>query len=152
MSGVPGTLVDMAANPKAAKDKARKAHAQARQADAAYRTAKVRARKDRKVASRKASVAKQRAQRSSQREPRTGMRRFLGLVAYIAVGLFPYSASFAILPTGAVVVLMALWAFGLMWTVRIARTAPDWTPAGAITAAAVWVVAVQGGDALFGWL
>jgi Flp pilus assembly protein TadB len=142
----------MAANPKAAKAKARKAHTQARQADAAYKSARVQARRERKGSARKRAAAAKRAKLMAERGPRVGARRFVGLAAYVGVGVFPYLASYVILPAGAVVVLMALWAFGLLWTIRIARTAPEWTPAGAITAIGVWIVAVQGGDTLFGWL
>ena len=142
----------MPASPKAAKEKARKAQAQARRAEAEYKTAKARARRDQKVEAKK-RITKDVQRRTKDRTPKsyTG-RKLVGIVAYLLVGAFPYAASYFILPAGIVLVLVALWAFGLMWAVRIAHTTPAWALAPPIVAVAIWVVIVQGGDAVFGWI
>lgn len=140
----------MAASPKAAKEKARKAQAHARQAEAQYRTIKAKAKRERRSAAQR--DARRRAVRDQEKSPkRAGFRAFIGVVAYLLVGVFPYLASYFILPPGALMVLMGLWVFGLIWTLRLARNSPTRTPLAPFIAVVTWAVLVQVGGSVFGW-
>lgn len=75
----------------------------------------------------------------------------LALACYIAVGFFPYLVSGLVVPTGALVVLMACWAAGLALTTRFAADRPLVAPAAVIAAIAFWFAFVSVGSALFGW-
>ncbi len=138
----------MAASPRSARDKARKAHSRARQADQAYRRAKTQAKRG---THRQARKAKRASGRAASVESHHWLARTVGVVGYLAVGAFPYLASGLLVPPGAVMVLMALWLLGLVWTLRIARHNPRWTPAAPVVAVLVWIILVQAGSAVFGW-
>jgi hypothetical protein len=76
---------------------------------------------------------------------------WVGLGAYVAVGVFPFSVSTVLVPTGAAAVLLALWVGGLPLVVRLRRPRPGLTALAAPAALLVWVAFVQIGSWLFGW-
>ncbi len=133
----------MAATPRAAKEKAQRAQAQARRASAEYRRAKSKAKREHRGAERQG--------RGRGRSARVWIPRAVGLVGYALVGVFPYLASALLVPPGAYLVLLALWALGLLWTIRLAKYSPAWTPVAPLVALTVWVILVQTGSELFGW-
>lgn len=75
----------------------------------------------------------------------------VALAAYVVIGFFPYLVSGLVVPTGAVVVLMACWAIGLAVTIRWARVRPMVAPAAVAVAIAFWFAFVSLGSAVFGW-
>lgn len=75
----------------------------------------------------------------------------VSLLAYLAIGFFPYLVSGLIVPIGAVAVLMVCWFAGLMLTSRLAASRPLLAPLGVVAAILFWFTFVTVGSSLFGW-
>jgi Flp pilus assembly protein TadB len=116
---------------RAAKDKARKAEADARRARSTYRSAKAHAK-------RKSQAKSRRHRKRSRRGGRSWIPRTIGVIAYLALGLFPYLASGLLVPPGAVVVLMVVWTIGLVITIDLSRRSTGWTLMAPVLALAFW--------------
>ena len=75
----------------------------------------------------------------------------LGVVAYLAVGGFPYLFSGLLAPPAGVAFLMVGWALGLVATLLLARRRSLWVLAAAPLAIAFWCATLTAGEYLFGW-
>ncbi|NNF55148.1 MAG: hypothetical protein HKN03_11990 [Acidimicrobiales bacterium] len=75
----------------------------------------------------------------------------VSLLAYLAIGFFPYLVSGLIVPPGAVAVLMVCWFMGLFLTARMATARPLLAPVGVVAAILFWFAFVTLGSSLFGW-
>lgn len=75
----------------------------------------------------------------------------VALLAYLAIGIFPYLVSGLLVPPWAVAVLMLCWAVGLFAAVVGARRRPLLAPAAVVLALLFWFAFVTAGSMLFGW-
>jgi hypothetical protein len=75
----------------------------------------------------------------------------IGLVMYVATGVFPYAAAGLVAPFWGIVVLYAGWLLGLGLTIQLFRKASPWALAMQVAAVAFWWLVVTLGESLFGW-
>ncbi len=81
-------------------------------------------------------------------------RRILGLVGlvlYVATGVFPYAASGLVAPLWGIAVLYVGWLLGLWLTIRLYQRRSAWALAMPIAALAFWWVVLTIGESVFGW-
>lgn len=72
----------------------------------------------------------------------------LGLLLLVLVFIL---ASVLVLPIGVVLALIAVWAAGSFWSLTVRRRMP-WLPlAVGGCLAALWIVVLTAGSAIFGW-
>jgi len=75
----------------------------------------------------------------------------VGLLAYVAVGLFPYLTSGLMVPGPWLYILWALWVLGAFLAWRTFRRRPLLVLLFAPAAVAIWFVYVTVGEQLLGW-
>jgi hypothetical protein len=75
----------------------------------------------------------------------------IGVVLYVATGVFPYLASGLVVPLWGIAVLYAGWLVGLWLTIRLFRSGSGWALAMPVAAVAFWWLVVTLGESLFGW-
>ena len=75
----------------------------------------------------------------------------IGLILYVATGVFPYLASGLVAPLWGIAVLYAGWLVGLWLTFRLFRRGSAWALAMQVAAVAFWWVVVTLGESVFGW-
>ena len=75
----------------------------------------------------------------------------VGLLAYVAVGLFPYLTSGLMVPGPWLYILWAIWVIGAVLAWRTFRTRPVMVLLFAPVAVAFWFIFVTVGEQLFGW-
>ena len=75
----------------------------------------------------------------------------IGLILYVATGVFPYLASGLVAPLWGIAVLYAGWLVGLWLTFRLFRRGSAWALAMQVAAVAFWWVVVTLGESIFGW-
>jgi hypothetical protein len=75
----------------------------------------------------------------------------IGLILYVATGVFPYAASGLVAPLWGIAVLYAGWLVGLWLTFRLFRRGSAWALAMQVAAVAFWWVVVTMGESVFGW-
>ena len=75
----------------------------------------------------------------------------IGLVLFVATGVFPYLASGLLAPLWGTGVLYAGWLLGLWATIRLFRSGSAWALTMPVAAVAFWWLVVTLGESLFGW-
>ncbi len=75
----------------------------------------------------------------------------VGLVIYIATGVFPFAASGLVAPLWGIAVLYVGWLLGLLLAIRLYRSRSAWTLAMPVAALAFWWVVITIGESAFGW-
>ena len=75
----------------------------------------------------------------------------VGLILYVATGVFPFAASGLVAPLWGIAVLYLGWIVGLWLTVRLYRSGSAWALAMPVAALAFWWVVVTIGESVFGW-
>ena len=75
----------------------------------------------------------------------------VGLVLYVATGVFPFAASGLVAPLWGIAVLYLGWIVGLWLTVRLYRSGSAWALVMPVAALAFWWLVVTIGESVFGW-
>jgi hypothetical protein len=75
----------------------------------------------------------------------------LGLVLYLATGVFPYLASGLVAPLWGIAVLWVGWLVGLWLTIIMFRRRSPWTLAMPVLAIGYWWLIITLGERFFDW-
>ena len=75
----------------------------------------------------------------------------IGLILYIATGVFPYAASGLVAPLWGIAVLYFGWGIGLFSTIILYRRRSAWALVMPLVALAYWWGVVSIGEAVFDW-
>ena len=75
----------------------------------------------------------------------------IGLILYIATGVFPYAASGLVAPLWGIAVLYFGWGIGFFSTILLYRRRSPWALAMPVVALAFWWVVISLGEAAFDW-
>jgi len=75
----------------------------------------------------------------------------IGLVVYIATGVFPYAASGLVAPLWGIAVLYFGWGIGFFSTIILYRRRSAWALIMPVAALAFWWIVVSIGEAAFDW-
>ena len=75
----------------------------------------------------------------------------VGVVLYIATGVFPYLASGLVTPVWGFALLYFGWLVGLWWTVRLFRRKSAWGLAMPLASLGFWWLVITVGESVFGW-
>ena len=75
----------------------------------------------------------------------------VGLVGYLAVGVFPYLSSGLVVPAPWLVLLWALWLAGLFLAWRAFQSRPAMVLLFPVAAVAFWFLYITAGEQLLGW-
>ena len=75
----------------------------------------------------------------------------VGLILYVATGVFPYAVSGLVAPLWGIAVLYFGWGIGFFLTLILYRRRSAWALAMPIAALAFWWVVVSIGEAAFDW-
>jgi len=76
---------------------------------------------------------------------------WVGLVLYVATGVFPYLASGLVAPLWGIAVLWVGWLLGLWLTIGLARRRSAWALAMPAVALAYWWLVITAGETYFDW-
>ena len=75
----------------------------------------------------------------------------IGLILYIATGVFPYLASGLVAPMWGIIVLWVGWLLGLWLTTALFRRRSGWALAMPVVAIGYWWLIITLGERLFDW-
>jgi hypothetical protein len=75
----------------------------------------------------------------------------VGLLLYVATGLFPFAVSGLVAPLWGIAVLYIGWLLGLWLTIRLYQRRSAWALAMPVAAFAFWWVVVTIGETAFDW-
>ena len=75
----------------------------------------------------------------------------VGLVLYVATGVFPYLASGLVAPLWGIALLWVGWLLGLWVTIRLVRRRSPWALAMPVAALAFWWLVITLGETFFDW-
>jgi len=89
--------------------------------------------------------------RSTETWPAGRIGGLVGLVLYIATGVFPFAASGLVAPLWGIAVLYLGWLLGLWLTIRLYRSRSAWALAMPLAALAFWWVVITIGESAFDW-
>jgi hypothetical protein len=76
---------------------------------------------------------------------------WVGLVLYLATGVFPYLASGLVAPLWGIAVLWVGWLLGLWVTIGLVRRKSAWALAMPVGALAYWWLVITLGETYFDW-
>lgn len=75
----------------------------------------------------------------------------IGLVLYLATGVFPYLASGLVAPLWGIAALYVGWLAGLWLTIGLVRRRSAWAVAMPLVSLAFWWLVIAIGESVFGW-
>ena len=75
----------------------------------------------------------------------------IGLIAYLAVGVFPYLSSGLVVPFPWLLLLWGLWLVGLFLAWRTLQSRPVMVLLFPVAAVALWFLYITAGEQLLGW-
>jgi len=75
----------------------------------------------------------------------------VGVVLYLATGVFPYLASGLVAPVWGIALLYLGWLVGLWWTVRLFQRKAAWGLAMPLASLVFWWLVITVGESVFGW-
>ena len=79
------------------------------------------------------------------------MLAWVGLVLYLATGVFPYLASGLVAPLWGIAVLWVGWLLGLWVAIGLVRRRSAWALAMPVVALAYWWLVITLGETYFDW-
>ncbi len=88
---------------------------------------------------------------SNETWPTGRVLALIGLILYLATGVFPYLASGLVAPLWGIAVLYAGWLLGLWLTVSLFRRRSAWALAMPVAAIVFWWVVITIGESAFDW-
>ncbi len=88
---------------------------------------------------------------SNETWPTGRVLALIGLILYLATGVFPYLASGLVAPLWGIAVLYAGWLLGLWLTVSLFRRRSAWALAMPVAAIVFWWVVIAIGESAFDW-
>ncbi len=88
---------------------------------------------------------------SNETWPTGRVLALIGLILYLATGIFPYLASGLVAPLWGIAVLYAGWLLGLWLTVSLFRRRSAWALAMPVAAIVFWWVVITIGESAFDW-
>ena len=89
---------------------------------------------------------------TSESNPTVGrVVSLIGLILYIATGVFPYLASGLVAPMWGIIVLWVGWLAGLWLTIALFRRRSGWALAMPVVAIGYWWLIITLGERLFDW-
>jgi len=75
----------------------------------------------------------------------------VGVVLYLATGLFPYLASGLVTPVWGLALLYLGWLVGLWWSIGLFQRKSAWGLAMPLASLAFWWLVITVGESIFGW-
>jgi hypothetical protein len=83
--------------------------------------------------------------------PASRIVALVGIILYLATGVFPYLASGLVAPLWGIAALYVGWLVGLWVTIRLFRARSAWTLAMPLVALGFWWLVITLGESFFDW-